>query len=145
MADEDQVVVNTRWLENMSFETEINGHRIILDAEPHVGGEDLGPRPKPFMLAALGGCTGMDVVSIMKKKRQEFDAFEVEVIAEKSKEPPNYLPRIEMVFRIWGEKVSEDALVRSIELSKDKYCTVSNTLNGKAEITYRYEINPPRG
>ena len=80
----------------------------------------------------------------MKKKRQQFDDFEVEVIAEKSAEPPNYFTRIELVFRIWGEKVSEEALERSIELSKDKYCTVSNTLKGVADISYRYEINPER-
>ena len=137
---------NVVWNKGLQFVgTSESGHAIVTDAKKNVGGFEAGPSPIETTLIGLGGCTGMDVVSIMKKKRQEFDDFEVEVIAEKSAEPPNYLPRIEMVFRIWGEKVSEDALQRSIELSKDKYCTVSNTLNGKAEITYRYEINPPRG
>jgi putative redox protein len=93
-------------------------------------------------LLGLCGCTGMDVVSILKKKRVEFDDFEVAVEAEKSAELPNYFTRIELVYRIWGANVPEPALERAIELSMDKYCTVSNTLKGKAEITYRYEINP---
>ena len=63
--------INTRWIDNMAFETEINGHKLIIDADHEVGGENLGPRPKPFMLAALGGCTAMDVISILKKMRVE--------------------------------------------------------------------------
>ena len=74
--------VNTRWINNMAFETEINGHKIIIDAEPEVGGEDLGPRPKPFMLASLGGCTGMDVISILKKMRVEVKSLNVKVEGE---------------------------------------------------------------
>jgi len=61
--------VTTKWLDKMAFETDINGHKIIIDAEPGVGGENRGPRPKLFMLSALGGCTAMDVVSILKKMR----------------------------------------------------------------------------
>ncbi len=60
-------IVTTTWLDNMAFESDINGHKIIIDAEESVGGADRGPRPKNLMLAALGGCTGMDVVSILKK------------------------------------------------------------------------------
>jgi len=86
----------------------------------------------------------MDVVSILWKKRVEFDDFEVAVEAEKSPQPPNYFTRIELVFRIWGANVPEAAVQRSIELSSDKYCTVTGTLRGKAEVTYRYEINPER-
>ena len=55
-------VISTRWLSNMAFETEVSGHRIIIDADQGVGGENRGPRPKPFMLAALGGCTAMDEI-----------------------------------------------------------------------------------
>ncbi len=132
---------NVVWNKGLQFVgTSESGHAIVTDAKRKEGGFEAGPSPIELTLIALGGCTAMDVVPIMKKKRQEFDAFEVEIIAEKSAQPPNYLPKIEMVYRIWGESVSEDALVSAIELSKDKYCTVSNTLSGKAEITYRYEI-----
>jgi putative redox protein len=91
----------------------------------------------------LAGCTGMDVVSILEKKRQQVTDFEVEVRGEKSAEPPFHLPRIELVFRVWGD-VSPDALVRAVELSQDKYCTVSNTMKSTAEIVYSFEINPSR-
>ena len=62
-------IVKVNWLENMAFEAEVNGHKIIIDAAEPVGGENRGPRPKPLMLVALAGCTGMDVVSILKKMR----------------------------------------------------------------------------
>jgi putative redox protein len=65
----EKETVSTRWLEDMAFETEIDGHKITIDAKPEVGGQDRGPRPKTMMLAALGGCTAMDVVSILKKMR----------------------------------------------------------------------------
>ena len=58
--------VNTRWLSNMAFEADVDGHKIVIDAELHVGGEKRGPRPKPFMLAALGGCTAMEITSEIK-------------------------------------------------------------------------------
>jgi putative redox protein len=137
---------NVVWNQGLQFVgTSETGHAVVTDAKKKEGGFEAGPSPIEMTLIGLGGCTGMDVVSILKKKRQLFDDLEIEVIAEKSAEPPNYLTRIEMVYRIWGEQISEDALKQSIELSKDKYCTVSNTLKGVAEITYRYEINPPRG
>lgn len=136
---------NVVWNRGLQFVgTSESGHAVVADSNKEAGGFEAGASPVELTLIGLGSCTGMDVVSIMKKKRQEFDDFEVEVIAEKSAEPPNYFTRIEMVFRIWGENVSVEALERSIELSKDKYCTVSNTLKGVADITYRYEINPPR-
>lgn len=71
--------INVKWLNNMAFEAEVNGHKVILDAEAEVGGENRGPRPKPFMLLALAGCTGMDVVSILKKMKVELLDFNVRV------------------------------------------------------------------
>jgi putative redox protein len=89
----------------------------------------------------LAGCTGMDVVSILEKKRQRVTDLEIEVRGEKSAGPPFHLARIELRFRVWGD-VSEDALVQSIELSQEKYCSVSNTMKATAQITYSFEINP---
>lgn len=133
------------WNRGLQFVgTSGSGHAVVADGKKEEGGFDAGPTPVELTLIGLATCTGMDVVSILKKKRQQFEDLEVEVVAEKSAEPPNTLTRIELVYKIWGEQVSEEALVRSIELSKDKYCTVSNTLKGVAEITYRYEINPGR-
>ena len=87
----EKEIVSTKWLENMAFESEINGHKIIVDAKTEVGGQDLGPRPKPFMLAALGGCTGMDVVSILKKMRVDFKGLNVIVEGETDRRTPQVL------------------------------------------------------
>jgi putative redox protein len=121
-----------------------SGHAIVMDTKSELGGFESAATPVETTLLGLCGCTGMDVVSILWKKRVEFDDFEVAVEAEKSPQPPNYFTRIELVFRIWGANVPEAAVQRSIELSSDKYCTVTGTLRGKAEVTYRYEINPER-
>jgi putative redox protein len=121
-----------------------NGHSVVLDTKPEYGGTNAGSSSTDLVMIGLAGCTGMDVVSILRKKRVQFDDFEVEAEAEISSELPRYMSRIKLIYRIWGPDVSEEALKRSIELSKEKYCSVSNTLSGRAEISYRYEINPER-
>lgn len=121
-----------------------SGHGIVIDAPAEKGGLDAGAGNTELVLMALCGCTGMDVISILKKKRVEVEDFEVVAEGELSSDLPNRFTKIELVYRVWGENVSETALERSIELSKEKYCTVSNTLKGVAQITYRYEINPER-
>ena len=140
MADEDQVVVNTRWLENMAFETKINGHRIILDAEPHVGGEDLGPRPKPFMLAALGGCTGMDVISILRKMRVEVKSFNVRVIGDLVEEHPRRFHRMHVIYEFEGEDLPLDKLEKAVSLSEDRYCGVSAVYKDAMKLTSEIKI-----
>ena len=140
MADEDQVVVNTRWLENMAFETKINGHRIILDAEPHVGGEDLGPRPKPFMLAALGGCTGMDVISILREMRVEVKSFNVRVIGDLVEEHPRRFHRMHVIYEFEGEDLPLDKLEKAVSLSEDRYCGVSAMYKDALELTSEIKI-----
>ncbi len=90
---------------------------------------------------ALCGCTGMDVVSILNKKRVSFDDLEVHAEAEKSAEPPNRLTRIRITYRIRGE-VPDRAMREAIELSQEKYCTISQTVKGVAEVSWDYEIEP---
>jgi putative redox protein len=132
------------WNRGLQFVgTSGSGHAIVVDTKPEHGGLGSAPSNTELVMIALAGCTGMDVVSILKKKRVSFDDFEVEAEAEVSSEPVRHMSKIQLVYKIWGD-VPEEALKRSIELSKDKYCVVSNTLNGRAEISYRYEINPSR-
>ncbi len=131
-----------QWEEGLRFVGRSgSGHSVVLDSRPAAEGPAAGPSPIELTLMGLAGCTGMDVVSILEKKRQRVERFEIEVRGEKSAEPPFHLPRIELVFRVWGD-VSEDALVQSIELSQEKYCSVSNTMKSTAEIVYSFEINP---
>jgi len=118
-----------------------SGHAIVTDTAEDVGGFDSAPRPVELLLIAQGACTGMDVVSILKKKRVELKGFEVEVQAETPQEHPKYLTKVHLIYRFCGEEISEEAVKRAIELSLEKYCTVANTIKGRTEITYEYEIN----
>ena len=119
-----------------------SNHAIVVDTSPDVGGFNAGPSPVELVLIAVGGCSGMDVASILKKKRVDFNDFEIEVDAEKAPDHPKYLKKIRLIYKIWGENISEEAFKQAIELSLEKYCTVSNTLKGRAEISYEYRINP---
>lgn len=119
-----------------------SGHGVVVDSKPDQGGLGSGPTPVELTLMGLCGCTGMDVVGILKKKRIEFTDFQVEAEGEIAWEPAKHLSRIELVFKIWGDDVPASALEQAINLSQEKYCTVSNTLRGAAELSFRYEINP---
>jgi putative redox protein len=88
MATQETVIAN--WLGNMAFEAEVNGHTLVLDAIPEVGGENRGPRPKPLMLAALAGCTAMDVISILKKMRVPVEKFNVRAQGDLTDEHPKH-------------------------------------------------------
>jgi len=133
------------WNRGLQFVgTSGSGHGIVVDTAPEKGGFGAGPSNTELVMIGLCGCTGMDVVSILRKKRIEIDDFEVEADAEVEPGPPKCLSRIEVVYRIWGAAIPEAALEQAIELSTEKYCTVSNTLKGRASISYRYEINPER-
>ena len=132
--------VNTRWVENMAFETEINGHKIIIDAEPDVGGEDLGPRPKPFMLSALGGCTAMDVISILKKMRVEVKNLNVKVEGELTEEYPRRFYKMHVTYEIEGDDLPMDKVKKAVFLSEERYCGVSAVYKEALELTSEIRI-----
>lgn len=114
---------------------------IPLDADPSVGGQGLGHRPLTLLLVGLGGCMAMDAISILRKKRQEFDRFEVTFeVVETAEDHPKVYTQIHMHFTASGANISEEALARSLELSYTKYCPANAMLNKVAEITYSYEI-----
>ena len=121
----EKEVVNTTWRENMSFESEVNGHRIILDAKEEVGGHDQGPRPKPLMLAALGGCTGMDVISILKKMRVEIKGLNVRVEGDLTEDHPRRFSKMHVIYEFEGENLPLEKLEKAVNLSEDRYCGVS--------------------
>jgi putative redox protein len=131
----DKEVVNTTWREHMSFESEVNGHRIILDAKEEVGGHDQGPRPKPLMLAALGGCTGMDVISILKKMRVEIKGLNVRVEGDLTEDHPRRFNRMHVIYEFEGENLPVEKLEKAVSLSEDRYCGVSAVYKEAMEIT----------
>jgi putative redox protein len=113
------------WKGNMAFEAEVSGHTFMIDAVEAVGGEDKGPRPKPLMLTALAGCTGMDVVSILKKMRVEFTDFKVSVDGELTDEHPKHFNKMIVKYEFWGKDLPLDKIKKAVNLSEDRYCGVS--------------------
>ncbi len=122
-----------------------SGHAIILDAAAEVGGTDSAPRPLEMALIALGGCTGMDVVSILRKMRVEWDRFEILLEAAQAEQHPKAFTQIRLTYRIWGDEIPEDKLEKAIDLSQERYCSVAALMRPGAEITYEYELNPEAG
>jgi putative redox protein len=127
--------VDVTWTGDMSFEAEVNGFKLIIDADEKVGGQNLGPRPKPLTLASLGGCTGMDVISILKKMRVEPSWFNVEVDGELTEEHPKYYHKIHLRYSFKGENLDKEKLEKAVSLSQERYCGVSELLRKGAEIT----------
>ncbi|MFB6287091.1 MAG: OsmC family protein [Candidatus Bipolaricaulia bacterium] len=119
-----------------------SGHAVATDTDPDVGGLASAASPVELLLSGVAGCTAMDVMSILTKKRVQVDDLEIETDAEMESEPPKHLKSIHLVYKVWGPNVTEEALERAIELSQEKYCTVSNTVNGVATITWEHRINP---
>jgi putative redox protein len=117
--------VQVKWTEKMAFEAEINGHKIIMDALPEGGGEDTGPRPKPFMLAALGGCTGMDMVSILRKMRVDFEGVNVRVEGNLTEEHPKQFSKMHVIYEFTGNNLPLEKLQKAVDLSEERYCGVS--------------------
>lgn len=126
------------WKGNMEFETELFGHKLTLDASDEAGGENKGPRPKILMLTALAGCTGMDVISILKKMKIEPTEFNVRVDGTVSEDFPKQYEDMHIIYEFKGENLPEDKLKKAIELSQDKYCGVSALY--KKAIGLSYEI-----
>lgn len=117
--------VNLKWTGKMSFETELFGHKLVVDAGEDHGGEDKGPRPKPLMLTALAGCTGMDVVSILKKMRVEVEDLEIIVEADMTEEHPKYYKSMHVIYQFKGTDLPMEKLQKAVSMSEDTYCGVS--------------------
>lgn len=134
----EKVTIN--WLENMAFEAEVNGHKIMLDASEAVGGENRGPRPKPLMLVALAGCTGMDVVSILKKMRVEVEGFNVHVEGDLTEEHPKQFSEMRVVYEFKGKDLPIDKLEKAVNLSEERYCGVTAMYKKAMGITTQIRI-----
>lgn len=117
-----------------------SGHTLVMDADPSDGGQDTGPRPMELLLAGAGGCSGMDVISILKKKRQDVTGLEINVKGKKAEDYPKKFTEITLEFAVRGKNISEEAVKRAVELSMTKYCSVKATIEGTAKIHYSYRI-----
>lgn len=129
--------LNCTWKEGMAFETEVSGHKILLDADEKVGGDDKGPRPKPLMLASLAGCTGMDVISILKKMQQPYTYFNIDVEAELTEEHPKQYSAMKIIYEFKkSDNLDAKKVEKAVNLSQDRYCGVSALLKKAIDVDY---------
>ncbi|MEM7551678.1 MAG: OsmC family protein [Bacteroidota bacterium] len=118
------------------------GQTLDLDANPELGGEDKGLRPMQAVLAALGGCSTIDVVSILKKQHQPVEDLEINIEAEREQDvTPALFTKIHIHFELQGD-LDSSKVERAVDLSMDKYCSVAKIVEKTAEITYSFEIKP---
>jgi putative redox protein len=128
-----------QWIGEQKFvATSPSGHAIALDAD---GGSNKAPNPMELLLMALGACTAVDVVLILEKKRQKLEALNVICSGERAADPPKVWTKFELLYQLQG-RLDEAAVKRAIELSEEKYCSVSAMLKKTATVTWRYEILP---
>ena len=117
-----------------------SGHTLIMDADEESGGHNAGSRPMEMLLVAFGGCSGMDVISILRKKRQQVTGLEINVKGEKTEDYPKIYKEVHIEYVVKGKDIQKEAVERSIELSLDKYCSVGATLAKAGTITHSYRI-----
>ncbi|MBI3592728.1 MAG: OsmC family protein [Nitrospirae bacterium] len=135
------VNAKVKWVKGLQFVGESGtNHAIVMDADTEVGGNNTGMRPMELLLIGLGGCSGMDVASILQKKKQQVTDIDINVKGEKTDTYPKKFTEIGIEFIVSGKDLSEEAVKRAVELSMEKYCSVKATLEGTAKINFSYKI-----
>lgn len=128
-------------LQDMQFAGKASsGHTLNMDADDSSGGRNAGFRPMELLLVGFGGCSGMDVISILRKKRQPVTALEINVKGEKTEDYPKVYKEIHIEYIVKGKGVAKEAVERAITLSLDKYCSVGATLAKTGRITHSCRI-----
>jgi putative redox protein len=119
--------------------SDANGHKVRLDTSPETGGSNFGVRPMQMLLMGLGGCSGIDIISILKKQRQTVKEFRISIDGEREHgKDPTLWKNIKVIFELKG-KIDEEKAKRACELSIDKYCSVAATLH-KAGCKIKWEV-----
>lgn len=121
-----------------------SGHAIIMDADEKVGGKGIGPRPMEIVLLGLGGCTAIDVLSILQKSRQPVEDCYIEISSERAEEHPKIFTTIHLHYVVIGTGIAEDRVARAVQLTREKYCSVSKMLEATVNITHDYVIIDPK-
>ena len=130
-----------KWLDNMSFVGESgSGHSVVMDGPPENGGRNLGIRPMEMVLLGMGGCTAFDVVMILQRSRQNIADVHVEIEAERSAEVPKVFTKIHAHYVVKGAGLDPKKVERAIDMTAEKYCSVSIMLAATAEVTHDFEI-----
>lgn len=117
-----------------------SGHGLVIDGSPDIGGHNRGPRPMELVLQGLAGCTGMDVIHILRKARQPVTDCEIVVTAERAETIPKVFTRIEVRYIVTGKGLDEARVAHAVKLSADTYCSVSRMLAPTVDITHTFEV-----
>jgi len=132
-----------KWVEGAAWTAESDsGHGLVVDGSPDIGGRNLGPRPMELVLMGLGSCSAMDVISILRKARQAVTDCVITLDAERADTIPKVFTRIEMHYTVTGHDLDPAVVARAVNLSADKYCSVSRMLKPTVEITHHFEVLP---
>lgn len=132
--------VNVTWEEQMAFDVNVDDHHLKIDAAEKSGGNNSGPTPKPLMLASLAGCTGMDVISILRKMRHEPDYFNVKVEADTTEEHPKHYYQMKVIYEFKGKNLDRAKLEKAVSLSEERYCGVSAVYRKAMELKSEIRI-----
>lgn len=132
--------IKTEWKGGLAFEADVNGHKVMMDANEDVGGMNSGPSPKKLMLVALSGCTGMDVVSILKKMRVEIEKCNIEVQGDVTEDHPKQYYRMHVIYEFTGKELPMEKLEKAVKLSEESYCGVEALYRKAIEVTSEIRV-----
>lgn len=132
--------IKTVWKENNIFETDVDGHNVVIDLAEDAGGNNAGPRPKKLLLVAAAGCTGLDVVEILKKMRIDIRGFNVQIESEMTEEHPKQYTSLKVVYEFEGENLPKEKVERACRLSFENYCGVLAMYKKAVSVTYEVKI-----
>ncbi|MGB5006361.1 MAG: OsmC family protein [Ferruginibacter sp.] len=133
--------IETQWMGKMQFNALLNGHTVIMDAPERSGGEDQAPIPKPLVLAALSGCTGMDIIALLRKAGNDVDDLSMKVTGELSKQAPIQYIAMHVLYSFKGDQSKKEAAFKAVMDSQEKYCGVSSLLKKAIPVTWEIHFN----
>jgi putative redox protein len=130
-----------RWAGKMTFIGKAGSNHVVpMDSGPEFGGDSSATKPMELLLVGLGGCTGMDIVSLLDKMRVDFTGVEMNIRADRSEEHPQVYTKIDMEYVVTGRGINAEKVKRAVELSQEKYCSVSVMLRKSCPVNYTYRI-----
>ena len=133
-------IINTEWRGDMAFEADVNGHKVMMDAADEAGGKESGPSPKKLMLVALSGCTGMDVVSILKKMHVDIEKLIIEVEGDVAPEHPKRYTNMHVIYKFTGKSLPLNKLQKAVTMSEETYCGVEALYRMAIKVTSEIRI-----
>jgi putative redox protein len=129
------IEIKTTWKGKMQFESTNPGGNLLIDAGMENEEKNDGYRPKALMLSSLAGCSGLDIVSLLKKMRAEVENLELDVIAELTDEHPKYYKKVHVAYKFYGSGFKKDKIIKAVSLSETKYCGVMEMFRQFAVVT----------